>query len=337
MTGDEFDVVVAPDFSGARRLVFEARTLFFLASWLERARRRPPPLHLACIGEPPDSVRALAGRASATISMHQPLPLVHGGFANKLRGLEAPGQHPRVLLLDADMLVLGPPDTVSALGADFAAAPAGKPQISEATWREIYAGLGLRVPETRMVCLRTELGLGMDRIRYRYPFQEPEAAAMMPYHNSGALLARRDSALRAVWEEHLRWIAEHFREREGTPVALTGGDQVGLATALHALAVRDGRTFQRLPDEFNVRSPHWQVGARRLRDVRLFHATGLFDDLRLRAGLPEALGKFSARWTAGLREGFGKRPLVARLETLRARLFLRRLWRGWVKVAWDMG
>ena len=284
-------------------------------------------------------MRRLAARAGASVSVHAPLGLVHGGFANKLRGLEAPGQSSHRLLLDADMLVLGPLAGIMGAppAADFAAAPAGKPQISAACWEEIYAGLGLPVPTTRMACLRAELGLGMDRVHRRYPFQEPEAAAMLPYHNSGALRARRGTALRAVWEEHLGWIGEHFRGRPDAPAALTGGDQVGLATALHALAVREGRTFRRLPDEFNVRAPHWQAGARRRRDVRLFHATSLFSGLSHRAGLPAAMDEFTLRWVAGLREGFGGRPLVFRWEAWRAGRFLPRLWRRWVRRAWQDG
>lgn len=339
----DFDVVAVPDFLGPRPLVFEGRTLLFLASWLEMAHHREqisargglPALHLACVGEPPASVRRLAERAGASWSVHAPLPLVHGGFANKLRGLEAPPGRgaARRLLLDVDMLVLGPLDEIGLIEADFAAAPAGKPQISEACWREIYAGLGLPAPETRMACLRTELGLGMDRIRYRYPFQEPEAAAMMPYHNSGALLARRDTRLRAVWEEHLRWIAEYCEGMADAPAALKSGDQVALATALHALGVRHGCTFQRLPDAFNVRTPHLQVGARRWRDTRLFHATGLVHGLRAAGDLPGALAADARRWEQALEEGFRLRPGVAAREGRWVRAFLDRLWRRWVKGA----
>jgi len=33
--GKAFDVVVVPDFSGEKTIIFEVCTLFFLASWME--------------------------------------------------------------------------------------------------------------------------------------------------------------------------------------------------------------------------------------------------------------------------------------------------------------
>ena len=63
------DVVTVPDFQGANPALFEARTLLFLGSWLENAgSAREWPLHLACIGEPPESVRRLAERCNAIVS-----------------------------------------------------------------------------------------------------------------------------------------------------------------------------------------------------------------------------------------------------------------------------
>ena len=79
-----FDVVIVPDFSGKAKTTFEARTLYFLASWLECAgKSREFPLHLACIGEPPESVRALAKQCDARISLHAPMGEDVGVFANK--------------------------------------------------------------------------------------------------------------------------------------------------------------------------------------------------------------------------------------------------------------
>src|ERR1051325_3921722 len=84
-----FDVVIVPDFSGKRARAFEARTLLFLASWIEFAgRARGFPLHVACIGEPPASVRWLVDRCGALISVHEPVGDGLRGSANKLRGLE---------------------------------------------------------------------------------------------------------------------------------------------------------------------------------------------------------------------------------------------------------
>lgn len=72
----------------------EARALFFLASWLERGCAFP--LHLACVGEPPSSVRALAAAAGARV----------WAAANRREALAGPFQTGRVLLVGAETLVL---------------------------------------------------------------------------------------------------------------------------------------------------------------------------------------------------------------------------------------
>ncbi len=78
-----FDVVTVPDFAGANAHIFEARALFFLASWMERAgAAKEFPVHLACIGEPPESVRWLAERAGASITVHEPVSILPGRNAN---------------------------------------------------------------------------------------------------------------------------------------------------------------------------------------------------------------------------------------------------------------
>ena len=65
-----------PDFgSAANRQRFEFRALFLLASWRRLAACARPycRLHLACIGEPPRSVRALAEECGAVVSTHLPV------------------------------------------------------------------------------------------------------------------------------------------------------------------------------------------------------------------------------------------------------------------------
>ena len=102
------DVVIVPDFSGRAAMLFEARALFFLASWLHvyggrSMRRRAPRLHVCCIGDPPQSVATLAARAGASVECHRPIR--EAGLINKLRGLDVQHRGGRLLLLDVDTLV----------------------------------------------------------------------------------------------------------------------------------------------------------------------------------------------------------------------------------------
>ena len=90
---EPFDVVTVADFSGKSAHVFEARSLLFLASWLGNAgQARDYPLHLVCIGEPPDNVCKLARKAGARLTVHEPLAIGQVKTANKLRGLEVKGE-----------------------------------------------------------------------------------------------------------------------------------------------------------------------------------------------------------------------------------------------------
>ncbi|MCG8604246.1 hypothetical protein MJD09_04500, partial [bacterium] len=71
-----------PDFRPAKREVFEARTLYFLAAWIENAGlAKDFPLHLACIGRPPSTVRHLGDRCNASITVHEPLSIEGRGVA----------------------------------------------------------------------------------------------------------------------------------------------------------------------------------------------------------------------------------------------------------------
>ena len=88
MPQQPFDVVTVPDFSGKNARLFELRALFFLAFWLEYAGScRDYPLHLACIGPPPESVRRLAARCNAAITIHNPVQANHGQTINKAPAL----------------------------------------------------------------------------------------------------------------------------------------------------------------------------------------------------------------------------------------------------------
>ena len=209
-----FDVIAVPDFSTpARADVFAARTLFFLASWLENAgRAKAFPLHLACIGEPPASVRHLASQSGATVHVRAPLGLPGSLTANKLRGLEIPGRSERILMLDTDVFILGDFSELAAIvPSGLAAAPAGSKWVPEALWQRIYQHLDLPVPAERTPMLRAEYGLlSAAKTLHREFGQTTDLSRMLPYYNSGVFLAPRDCGLREVWADHLVRLAKLF-------------------------------------------------------------------------------------------------------------------------------
>lgn len=292
------DVVIVPDFRPATAALFEARTLFFLASWLERAGTRARErftLSLACIGEPPASVRRLAAQAGAEISVHAPLPLNDGSTANKLRGFESPARSARLLLVDADALVVNDLGAlVDAIPANaMAASPAGHARVTEAEWVAIYDALGLPRPVERILSIRAELGLR-------------ERREMYPYYNSGVLLLPRAVDLRRPWERDVAAIDALGLQK--------ASDQAGLATALHRLRLA-GVPFQRLPQAYHVCPPHFEGGAATFGDIRLFHAVGFLRGLQ------------TMDETAPLMEAYGARLPAGGAE------FLRGLWRDHVRPA----
>jgi hypothetical protein len=267
-TSEAFDVVIVPDFSGAAGQVFEARTLFFLASWLEHAgTARSFPLHLACIGEPPASVRWMAERCGAELSLHEPLGLESSGTSNKLRGLEVQGRTDRLLLLDADVLVLGDISGLGELGSCIAAGPPDKPRLSKRHWQIIYPALGMPPPAERCSSVLGEL--------LAPGYQHPRLTSMVPFYNSGVLFLPWDCGLRPLWEEHIGAIAAQFSEDDERWRWLGANDEAGLATAVELLKQR-GVPFVRLPDVYHTRWLHVHGGAVRWSDVKLFHALGFF-------------------------------------------------------------
>ena len=334
------EVAVVPDFCGENPALFEARTLFFLASWLERSGKDtagpdPSGVRLCCVGEPPASVRRLAERAGAKISVHPPVANFWGGFANKLRGLEDVGPTGRRLVVDADVLVLGSLEPLQGIDADVAAAVAGKPQVPLPLWERLYAALDLPLPEERVPSLRGRLELGLQNVSLRYEGQQAEAAAMLPYYNSGVLLVRGDHGLRARWEEHMHRILQLATgDPEMAPLhALMYGDQVGLATALQSLRAQNFR-FAFLPDSCHVRLAHLRAGALRWRDIRLFHATGFLRGLQRRPDLPALLEQYATRWAGAMMEGAQRHPEVVE-DAGEPPRFLQALWEQWVRPAWE--
>ncbi len=268
----DLDIVVVPDFAGSLARVFEERTLLFLASWLEHAgRARRFPLHLACIGPPPPSVRWLAEESGASITIHEPLRAGHGRSCNKLRGLEVSGRAGRILLLDADVVVMAEVSAIAALPSGIAATPPDRARVPLRCWERIYPALDMALPTERIRSVIED--------RPRPPFPPGTAAiprtGMLPYHNSGVLLVPRHCHLRETWEDHIRRIASLFDEGDEAWDLMTRSDQSGLATAIEWLR-RQGVPFERLPDRYNVRVAHLYTRAVPLADAALFHATRVF-------------------------------------------------------------
>lgn len=330
-----FDVVVVPDFSGPRAAAFAARTLFFLASWLEGAgpRRDGFPLHVASIGEPPASVRWLGERAGAAFHVFPPLALDVLGTTNKLRGLEVVPRTGRTLLVDADVLVLGPLDALAdqVPAGSLAAAPAGHPRVPAEGWRAIYAHLGLSAPTERRLSARAAHGL-----------EPAERGEMFPFFNSGVLLVPDGGGIRQTWEDDLRRIADSGLVGTAHLPKAAADDMTGLAPAVHRWRLAGG-SFTGLPEAFHTRPLHFQAGTIRLADVRLFHAVSFLREVTARGDVAAAVEAYAARWREWIAAGGERRGVFAgtprglwaarrqaRQEGRRATETLRTLWRDHV-------
>jgi hypothetical protein len=268
------DVVVVPDFSGKQAMVFEERMLLFLASWLEHgAGTRGFPLHLACIGRPPARVVRLAARCDASITTHEPV-IPELPYANKLRGLEISGEAPRILLLDADIVVLADPSGVARLPAGIVAGPPDRSRVPDSCWERIYPALGLAVPTERGRSATQEYALRTSS-RAAAPVSSAPPGDIPPYYNSGVLIVPRDCGLRPVWEADMREIASRAEPGDRAWRSAARMDQTGLATAIERLK-RGGVPVSRLPDAYNVRVIHLYTRNVTLSGATLFHATLVF-------------------------------------------------------------
>jgi hypothetical protein len=267
----QFDIVTVPDFSGPKSHFFAARTLLFLASWLEHAGPAAGfPLHIACIGEPPPVVRKMAERAGALVSVHTPLTIDERGACNKLRGLEVEAKTGQLLLLDTDMLIFGSLlDLLPWLGK-LGAAPNALPRISNTYWEKIYNGLGLPPPAERIMSGAYE-AKWMPQRQWLYPQQALEAPAMFPYYSGGLVWVPDADRFRRSWETFVVKIAAQFPKDDPFWPALGRTDQAGLAVALGQLQ-RDGLEFKAIDKKFHVLRFHLFRQSVPFHDIRIFHA-----------------------------------------------------------------
>jgi len=271
-----FDIATVADFSGKARYRFEALALTFLASWVEfgAPMRGVLPLHLACIGEPPESVRRLAERAGAIVSVHEPLLLDGKPLTNKLRGFEVKAQHDRLLLVDTDVIFLGDMRPLGELPNGVAAAPADACKVPQRLWPRIYLGLGLDEPPHRIDMLGGELDLPPRPPRkLHFPEQDHELRNAYPYYNGGVVFAPVDCDLGTLWYQTVDRIAALFDPSE--PIkGVHKSDQAGLAVSIQILRER-GVPFHRLPDRFHARRRFFYAPDMDYDAFRLLHITGL--------------------------------------------------------------
>ena len=265
------DVVVVSDFEGSARELFEARTLLFLGSWLEhQGPSRDWPLHLVAIGSPPPAVADLARRSGARLVCRERVD-PENRFLNKLRGLEIESRTGRILLLDADTLVLGDLSPAAALGDCFSALVAPGNSLPLAVFEEVYAAAGVELPAERVLPL---LGLLERELppRERRPLHRQ---AIPPYFNSGVVLAPAGSSLRGQWERVQRLLQARYAGRGKAFKALWGGDQHSLAVAV-AILRGEGVAYRALPYALHGLDVLFAAGALRYEETRIFHAKRLF-------------------------------------------------------------
>jgi hypothetical protein len=302
-----FDIVVVPDFSGKKKDTFEARTLFFLASWLENAgSARNFPLHVASIGVPPPSVCWLAEQCRASITIHDPYVIagVHG-FPNKQRGLRLTGKTDKVYLLDTDVLVLSDPSPLNGLVErdSVNASPNNLPRVPERYWPRIYASLGIEMPRERITSMEYETGI------HRFgPPEKSKMSNMPPFYNGGILFVPWAAGLADVWEEHMRHITAIFEDandEEWKYLKLT--DEASLATAMQYLT-KQGFPVVHLPNAFHGGWRHIYGRTMALSEIVILHMTGSFTDVdNAPASYMKAIGtyqrfliqRFTKVWVGG--------------------------------------
>ncbi len=269
---DSIDVVVVPDFSGSAARLFEARTLLFLGSWLEHSgRSRTWPLHLVCIGEPPESVRSLAAKCEARITIEESLALPESFLTNKLRGLDVTTSSDHILLVDVDTLILGDLSAFLPFRESIALAPANQNQINTKMWAEIYESLGVAMPEERTLCLRARY---KDQLPERY-CKRNECEEMVPYFNSGVLLVPESLPLKEPWWKYSEHLIELSKERGGRWKTVRTNDQVGLAVAMAGLRSQ-GVAFKELPPYCHGNYLLFWAGVLTFDEVRIFHGMKLY-------------------------------------------------------------
>lgn len=266
------DVVVCPDFAGPLPHVFEARTLLFLGSWLEHeGASREWPLHVVCIGEPPPSVRVLAERCGATLSVHAELSGLGNRIMNRLHGLDIESRTGRILMVDCDAVVLRDLAPVAELGECFAAVVGPRNPLPAPLWQEIFDVAGVKMPPER-------LQPWVLSAEGRIPAEEMRGTlreAMPPYFQAAVYLVPAGSNLRAHWERIQGLLSERFAGRAKPYDRMWKKTQCALSVCV-ALLAEEGIPWRTLPLSMNVLDLMIAAGDVCYEDVQIFHAGTIF-------------------------------------------------------------
>jgi hypothetical protein len=269
---DPVDVVAVADFEGPQTSRFELCTLLFLAAWMEhRGDSRAWPLHLACIGAPPASVRQLASRAGALVSVHEPLLYTTRRTTNKLRGFEVRPQADRLLLLDVDILVLGDLAPLASLvGRGIGVGIASINYLDERAWRQIYAAADVPYPGPTGTCWCADPVVADARRLDAHA--RSLCLRMPPFFNSGVVMASWATGIEARWRDHMARITQRFSDTlPGGPVAGHAVDEeLALATAVEAVR-REGLSVTAIPAPYHARPLLLRAGVIRWDEVAVFH------------------------------------------------------------------
>jgi hypothetical protein len=272
------DVIVVPDFTGKSHRLFEIRTLFFLASWLETdSYKSHCPLHVACIGEPPKSVCWLAEKCSAAITVHE--PLLTGGFYNKLRGLEIKGTTAHGLLLDVDIILLANISSLASLLASncISAAVENDAHLCNSQWIDIYANFGINPPQERISTLNAMLKGYIPSERGC----DESATSAFPYYNAGVISFpwKCGLELRNLWEDSIEKIKLILNEESQKGIEYVkrafSSNQPALAITIELLK-QQGYQFGYLPNETHTRWQHIYLGLVNFEQIKLIHTIGSF-------------------------------------------------------------
>ncbi|MDR7521412.1 MAG: hypothetical protein QN168_03000 [Armatimonadota bacterium] len=270
--GRAVDVVTVPDFDGPAAGRFELFALLFLAAWVEhKGASRTWPLHLACIGEPPPSVRRLAEQAGAMVTVRAPLLLTPGRTSNKLRGFEVAAGTGRILLVDTDVLILRDLSPLADLvGGGLGVGPATVNHFPEQTWRRIYQTVGVPYPGPTGTCWCQDERLA--DFRGLTATQRALCRQVPPHFNSGVVMAPRALDFGTVWAHHLRQITPLFDGASPLPNWGGGGegDEHALATAVEAYRQR-GTPVVLIPPPYHARPLLLRSGLLTWTDVAVFH------------------------------------------------------------------
>lgn len=271
-SASQVDVVTVADFDGLAAARFEMHALLFLEAWRRhRGASRAWPLHLVCIGEPPQSVRRMADRVGAGVTVHRPLVINATRTSNKLRGFEVVPRSSRLLLLDADTLVLKDLAPLAEMVGDgIGVGVATANHFPEETWREIYRATGVAYPGPTGTCWCVQESLAAQR-----GLSSAQAAmcrSMPPYFKSGVVMVPWRIGLSAIWRRHFDQIAPLFAGPD--PLEDWGGagmgDEHALATAVEALR-QDGATVMPIPWSFHAFPLLLRAGVLAWTDVAIFH------------------------------------------------------------------